>query len=363
MSGPPEWKKVTPEHLHTAIEHVRTEFERGRYGWSIATEVYCRCSLHPDQPDTQKLLVQNQEALQACWAAVAPSKKDQFERFIKQSTQPSVFRAFFDLYYETMKVHLLKAFDQVLTIGLANWDALQSHPVNWAHNHSRLMIHGLDSSIEHWMKHACDHQELPEPDQIPSEFEEIIHWRKWRAPKLIYMQPAGNALYDPRTVWSREDEARTKELLTARSKRFLEFLDLSLEKMAGAAHVKVAQDKQYSERTASVPPATEADITDSNKMSTGAHSGEERDRSPDPTIEMARRQGVIKKIQNPQAYATLTVPETSLYFGVHSRTVYRWLDEGRLRDGGRRGTITTDSIRLLDKKRSRKRRNKTNDFS
>ncbi len=136
----------------------------------------------------------------------------------------------------------------MLKIGLANWDALQSHPVNWALNHSKLMIHGLDSSIEHWIKHACDRQELPEPHQIPSEFEEIIHWTKWRAPKLIYMQPAGNAPFDPNTVWSREDEARTRELLTARSKRFLEFPDLSLEKMAGTAHVTVAQDKQYADR-------------------------------------------------------------------------------------------------------------------
>lgn len=360
-SEPPEWKRITPEHLHPAIEHIRTEFKHGRYGWSIATQVYCRCSLH-DHPDTQKLLAQNQNALETCLAAVGPSTKDQFERLIKQATQPSVFRAYFDLYYDMMRVQLLRAFDQVLRVGVANWDALRVHPVSWAHRHSTLMIR-LDSSIEHWIKHACDHQELPEPDLIPPEFEEIVHWRKWRAPRLIYMQPAGNAPYDPKTVWSREDEPRTKQLLTARSKRFVEFLDLSLEKMAGAAHVAVAQDKHYSERICSEARNTRADTIETAQVPP-KQAGEEQDRTRDsPIAEGAQRYAVIKKIQNPQTYATLTVPEASLYFGVCPRTIYRWLDEGRLRDGGRRGTITTESIRLWDKKRSRKRRNKTTDFS
>lgn len=248
MREEPEWKKITPEHLHAAIEHIRTEFEHGRYGWSIATQVFCCCLLHR-RAEASKLLAQNQGELEACLAAVGHSAKEQFDRLMNQGTQPSVFRAYFDLYYNTMRVNLLRGFDQILKIGLANWDALQSHPVRWAHHHSKLMIRGQEPSIEHWIKHACDDQTLPAPDLISSEFEEIIHWTKWRAPKLIYMQPAGNAPYDPKTVWSREDEARTKELLTARSKRFLEFLDLCLEKMAGTAHVIVAQDTRYAERT------------------------------------------------------------------------------------------------------------------
>jgi len=38
MPEEPEWKKITPEHLHAAIEHIRTEFENNsHYGWSETT--------------------------------------------------------------------------------------------------------------------------------------------------------------------------------------------------------------------------------------------------------------------------------------------------------------------------------------
>jgi hypothetical protein len=362
MREEPEWKKITPEHLHAAIEHLRKEFQISHYGWSDVTQNSCLCSLHPDLVN-QGLVSQKQAEVQQGLTAVGPQGKERFQKLIKQGTAPSVFRAHFDLYYDILVILLRRAFGELLKIALANWDALDLHPADWAKRQSSLMVKNLLVSAEYWIKHACDVQQLPAPDRIREEFEETVFWRKWQAPKLIYMQPAGNAPYDPKTVWSREDQARTKELLTARSKRFVEFLDLSLEKMAGASHVKVAQDTQYSERTPSEPPKTQADATDSTHMSAGARGGEARGRIPDPTTEMAQRQAVMKKIQDPQSYANITVPEASLYFGVHPRTIYRWLDEGRLRDGGRRGTITTESVRVWEKKRSRKRRNKTNDFS
>src|SRR6185437_12090012 len=114
-------------------------------------------------------------------------------------------------------------------------------------------IKNLLVNTGYWIKHACDVQQSPGQNVAREDFEEIVHWRKWRAPKLIYMQPAGNAPYDLTIAWSREDEARTNELLTARSERFIQFLDLRLENMAGAAHVAVAQDKEYLKRSHSEP--------------------------------------------------------------------------------------------------------------
>jgi hypothetical protein len=76
-------------------------------------------------------------------------------------------------------------------------------------------------------------------------------------PKAPLYAASRNAPYDPTTAWSREDEARTNELLAARSKRFFEFLDLSLENMAGAAHVAAAQSKRYQgqvQQQRGVPP-------------------------------------------------------------------------------------------------------------
>jgi len=70
----------------------------------------------------------------------------------------------------------------------------------------------------------------------------------------------------------------------------------------------------------------------------------------------ARLAEINKRVQKPETYKTLTVPDSGLYFGVEARTVYRWVDERKLKSGARRGSITIESIREWEKKRARKRR-------
>ena len=77
---------------------------------------------------------------------------------------------------------------------------------------------------------------------------------------------------------------------------------------------------------------------------------------PDDPRDEARREAVIKKVQNPNRHTVLTIAEAVLYFEVKPRTIYRWYSKGILRSGGRRGSITIDSVVKLEKKRSRKRR-------
>ena len=72
--------------------------------------------------------------------------------------------------------------------------------------------------------------------------------------------------------------------------------------------------------------------------------------------EQTQREAVIKKIKNPQMFTVLSTPEAALYFEVQPRTIYRWMDEGKLKGGGRRGSIAIESILKWQKKRSRKRR-------
>jgi|GEM_PF-2788505 len=69
------------------------------------------------------------------------------------------------------------------------------------------------------------------------------------------------------------------------------------------------------------------------------------------------REAVIRKVRNPQAYTVLSVPEVALYFEVKPRTIYRWIEERKLAYGGRRGSVTIESIVRFEKKRSRKRQN------
>jgi hypothetical protein len=77
--------------------------------------------------------------------------------------------------------------------------------------------------------------------------------------------------------------------------------------------------------------------------------------TPEQNNEENIREVVIRKVQNPDRYTILSVPETSVYFQVGRRTVYRWLAESKLRSGGRRGSITITSVLQWQKKRSRKR--------
>jgi len=46
--------------------------------------------------------------------------------------------------------------------------------------------------------------------------------------------------------------------------------------------------------------------------------------------------------------------EAALYFEVEGRTIYRWTDDGDLKKGARRGSITIESILQWETKRSRK---------
>jgi hypothetical protein len=244
MCEPLEWKLITPLRLHPAVEYIRASFESDCYDWSDATSRFCRHSLHPD-PANPKSLSDNASGLKSALAAIGQSAQDDFAALLKIGTPPSLFRAYFDLYYEVMKVHLVRGFDGILRIGLANWETLNKHPVDWTASHLQMLLNGLGSSIERWIKDSCDLQELPEPELIESEFEEIVFRRKWRAPKLIYMQPAGNARFDAATAWLREDEDRTCELLQVRSHRFIQFLDITLQEIAGNAHVHMAQNVEY----------------------------------------------------------------------------------------------------------------------
>jgi hypothetical protein len=69
----------------------------------------------------------------------------------------------------------------------------------------------------------------------------------------------------------------------------------------------------------------------------------------------SRLEAIIRMVQHPQAHTVLSTPEAALYFRVATRTVYRWVDEGKLKNGARRGSITIESIQRWARKRSRKR--------
>jgi hypothetical protein len=77
----------------------------------------------------------------------------------------------------------------------------------------------------------------------------------------------------------------------------------------------------------------------------------------DPRAETLR-EAVIKKVQTPHRYTSLSTPEAAAYFEVEPRSIYRWTENGDLKRGARRGSITIESVLRLEKSRSRKRQNR-----
>jgi hypothetical protein len=241
---PADWETITPQRLVPAVEHIRNSFETDEWKVSDISQKLCYAVLHPEGSQLASLT-----AYKAPFGAyrqmVGSRVQREFDDLLRLGTAPAVFRAYFDLYYEGLQVATRGRFNSMLEIGLANSEALEVHPVEWAKSQLKFLINGTGSSAERWIKEVCDTKEQPGRDFTDEQFEELVFWRKWRAPRLIHMQPAGNTPYDPVTVWSREDELRTQQLLDGRSRRFVEFLDIALENMAGDASVRVAQSKGY----------------------------------------------------------------------------------------------------------------------
>ena len=107
-----------------------------------------------------------------------------------------------------------------------------------------------------------------------------------------------------------------------------------------------AKECEHAERMESLRfemPAGNSSATKSGPEAPGNGSADE-----------LRCEAIIKKVQSPQTHTILSVEESALYFGVRPRTVHRWTDEGKLRRGARRGSITIESILRWQKKRSRK---------
>jgi hypothetical protein len=240
-----DWEKITPQYLLPAVTHIRTIFETGHWKCSTITTKLGYAALH--SPTDPASLTPYQAAFGVYRQMIGRTAETEFDSLLQLRTPPAVFRAYFDAYYEGLKVNVRDQFNLMLKVGLPNSDALKTHPVEWAKSQLEFLVKGHVHSVERWIKEVCDTQEVPDPELIAKEFEELVFWRKWRAPRLIHMQPAGNTSYKAATAWAREDEPRTQQLLDGRSRRFVEFLEIALDKLAGDAHVQVAQTREYTQ--------------------------------------------------------------------------------------------------------------------
>jgi hypothetical protein len=216
----PHWKAITPGPLQPAIKHVRDSFERAAFWWRHETQKSCYGALHPVAPD---------------------------------QTAPAIFKWHLDECLRGLTLQVRRAFDDILHVALPHSQELPDAPVEWTKSQLLLLINVQSALVRRWIKDVCDKQDVLEATESDENSEEWLFWRKWRAPKLIHMEPCGNTPYDSSTAWSREDKLQTEKLLESLSKRFIVFLEFELDGVVGNAHVRLAQGTSES-----VPAAAEA---------------------------------------------------------------------------------------------------------
>ncbi len=83
----------------------------------------------------------------------------------------------------------------------------------------------------------------------------------------------------------------------------------------------------------------------------------EKDTEPvDLATDETQRSKITRSVENPEIYPTVFNAQAAKYFQVSPRQIYRWVEDGKLKRGARRGTVTTESMRGWKKVRARRRR-------
>jgi pyrimidine deaminase RibD-like protein len=204
---PTKWKDITPAALLDAVGHIRKRFDAIASRFRHLTQQVCYNGLHSPTPP---------------------------------NTTPKIFKDFLDVYLRGIQDATQQQFGELLEIGLANSEILLMHPVEWAKLHLEVLILVEERRVKDWIKHVCDEQDFANLS-TSADFEELILWTSWRAPRLIHMQPSGNTPYDFATTWLREDQERTEKLLDALADRFVLSASIKLDDLAGDAHIKLAK--------------------------------------------------------------------------------------------------------------------------
>jgi hypothetical protein len=237
-----DWKSITPGALIPAIEHIRKSFQSAEWNYAGLTRDLCRGALYPDTKEPGVLPLY-EAAFSEFRKIIGRAAEEDFDHTRSIGTPPSIFRAYFDAYHCGLKAQIGKQFEQIFQVAIANVQILDQHPVEWAKAHLEMLIEeqGYDTRV--WIRNVCEKKDSSLPMSILEGGDEAAVWKDWRAPKLIHMHPAGNTRYDPATAWAYEDAARSSELLHNRSRRFVQFLEIHLEKIVGAASIRYAQQK------------------------------------------------------------------------------------------------------------------------
>jgi hypothetical protein len=235
---------IVPIELMEAVEHLRKSFDTIHFQFGWTTEQLCYWRLHGENAKLgTRNLQEHVEALPHLKQSVGTAGGQRFDRMLSRGTPPAIFKAFYDLYMDGLKVQIRLVFSGLLQIGLANGKSISLAPIEWAKRVSEKLIDDHHHKIPRWIKSVCDEQTY-DPNE---DMEERIFWRKWQAPNLLVMEPSRYRVYEPESAWERNDPETSLGWLDAFRDDYSLVLKIEVENLAGAAAFQQAM----------APPAVE----------------------------------------------------------------------------------------------------------
>jgi hypothetical protein len=231
------WEKAAPVDLLPAMNHLRDSFDLAHFNFGWPTTQLCYWRLHDGTPRLGTRDIQPYvDTLQALKARVGPEATQRFVKLLSKETPPAIFKAFYDLYMDGLKLQLNLIFSGLLQIGLANRSRILPDPVEWARSLSEDLVNYCRHRIPLWIRNVCDEQPW-DPNEAT---EEQIFWRKSQAPSFLIMEPSRFGVYDPECAWERNDQETSARWLDAFRDDYVLILGIELKNAAGMAALKQA---------------------------------------------------------------------------------------------------------------------------
>ena len=175
---PRNWKRITPERLVPAVEHIRKSFATNAWKYSEVTKNLCHAALHPETREPAALAPYH-TAFATYRKIVGRTAEQQFDDLLRIGTPPAVFRAHLDAYQRGVEAEVENQFDFILQIGLTNAQELELLPVEWARAHLQLLVERQAYNVRMWIRRVCDKQNLLLALGDPEDFEEAVIWKAW----------------------------------------------------------------------------------------------------------------------------------------------------------------------------------------
>jgi hypothetical protein len=230
-----------PADLVSPINHLRKSFEDAHWGCGQTTKAFCYAALHNETVDDPAK--EHIHYLAHIKAMVGPAATRRFHGLARTGAAPSVFKAFYDLYLNGVRVQALKNFRDLVEIGRTNEQRLGTPHLKWAESQSKQIIRSHAYDIKMWVQSVCDQQVYDPKDDTG----ELIYWRKWQAPLLVVMTPSRFRPYDAATAWERADAETSMRWLDAFAELYVQHLEDAVEKAVGDTVLEQAKQPRSAE--------------------------------------------------------------------------------------------------------------------